>query len=177
MALTQWRRDEMVTDEQLLMVERFGPLSLLMLHETPLSPAWNLNFLANFFTGPIYRELAERFDLSRPEFVILYTLKHAKGLVARDICLATGLPKNSISRSVSELLSRGLIARDVDADDKRAKPLMLTDGGAEMLDRVEPLFLSRQAAMRNALTLAEKTEFDRLLDKMICAMPNWVEAE
>ncbi len=148
-----------------------------MLQDVPLSAAWSLNYLANFFTGPLYQRLGEQFDLGRPEFVILYTLKHGEGLVARDICLATGLPKNSISRAVSELNSRGLIVRVVSAADRRAKPLRLTKAGAALLDQVEPLFLARQEAMRSPLSKQERAEFDRLLGKMICAMPTWVEEE
>lgn len=159
------------------LIARFGPLTRIMLSETSLSAAWRLNFLANFFIGPVYKELGERFDLSRPQFVILYSLLQTRDLVARDVCLATGLPKNSISRAVSELMERGLIARVVDDADKRAKPLRLTPAGRALVGAVEPLFLDRQTAMRAVLSNEEAAEFDRLLDKMINAMPHWVEVE
>ncbi|MFC2967750.1 MarR family winged helix-turn-helix transcriptional regulator [Acidimangrovimonas pyrenivorans] len=159
------------------MVERFGALSLVMLNDTPLSPAWRLNFLANFFTGPVYRELEQRTGLSRAEFVILFSLSQRSGLVARDICLVTGLPKNSISRAVSTLLARKLIERRPDAGDKRAKLLALTAEGRALLDQAVPLFEARQSAMRAALTAEEAAQFDALLAKMIDAMPGWVGAE
>ncbi|MEO0389869.1 MAG: MarR family transcriptional regulator, partial [Pseudomonadota bacterium] len=111
------------------MADTFGPMSLVMLDDTELRHAWRLNFVANFFTGPVYRHLAERFDITRPEFVILYCLKHVPGLVAQDICRVTGQPKNSISRAVSDLLRKGYVARDTDPSDKRAKPLSLTEPG------------------------------------------------
>jgi len=111
----------------------FGPLSLTMLTDTELSPAWRISFLANFFTGPIYAQVQDRFGLSRPGFVILFSLDQQDGLVARDICLVTGLPKNSISRAVTELEAKGLIARDTDAADRRAKPLKLTPHGHALL--------------------------------------------
>jgi len=159
------------------LADLFGPLSLTMLTDTELSPAWRLNFLANFFTGPIYAELADRFDLTRPGFVILYCLSHQDGLVARDICLVTGLPKNSISRAVTELEGRGLIARDTDASDKRAKPLTLTDSGSTLLARVVPLFKERQSAMQAPLNENEAAEFDRLMSKIIFRMPDWVRLD
>lgn len=166
-------------DEEYLaeLIVRFGPLTRIMLSETSLSAAWRLNFLANFFIGPIYKEIGERFDLSRPQFVILYSLLQTRDLVARDVCLATGLPKNSISRAVAELMERGLIARVVDDVDKRAKPLRPTPAGRDLVGAVEPLFLDRQTAMRAVLSNEEAAEFDRLLNKMIDAMPHWVEVE
>lgn len=159
------------------LADLFGPLSITMLVDTELSPAWQVNFLANFFTGPIYAELAERFDLTRPGFVILYCLSQRDELVARDICLVTGLPKNSISRAVTELEGKGLIERDTDASDKRAKPLTLTDAGKTLLARVVPLFKERQIAMRDPLHEDEAAEFDRLISKIIFGMPEWVRPE
>ena len=162
-------------DAATALADRFGLLSLTRLTDTELSPAWRISFLANFFTGPIYAELQERFDLSRPGFVILFSLSQQEGLVARDICLVTGLPKNSISRAVTELEAKGLITRDTDAEDKRAKPLALTEGGRALLADVVPLFKARQAAMLAPLDGEEVAEFERLITKIVFAMPDWVK--
>ncbi|WP_428697080.1 MarR family winged helix-turn-helix transcriptional regulator [Stappia sp.] len=164
------------TAEQALRA-RFGALAVTMLNDTQLVPAWSISFIANFFTGPIYRDLGERFGLSRPEFVILFSLLQKPGLVARDVSLATGLPKNSISRAVSDLLGKSLIERETDAGDKRAKLLRLTEAGQDVISRVVPLFETRQRAMRAVLSAAECATFDALLAKMIYAMPDWVGSE
>ena len=165
------------TSSDTAFADLFGPLALTMLHETPISPVWRVAFVANFFTGPIYRDLQERFGLSRPGFVILFSLSRQPGLVARDICLVTGLPKNSISRAVSDLLSAGLIHRATDDADKRAKPLALTEAGEALLAQVVPLFEARQKAMFAALSEGEAAEFDRLIGKLLAGMPGWVEAD
>ena len=157
--------------------ERFGALSLTMLNDTDLSPIWRISFVANFFTGPLNAEVLDRFDISRPGFVILFSLSHEDGLVARDICRVTGLPKNSISRAVTELETKGLIARDTDRSDKRAKPLHLTVEGSGLLAKIVPLFTGRQAAMLAPLTTEEVAELDRLMGKITCAMPDWVEPD
>ncbi len=159
------------------MADTFGALSLVMLDETDLCHAWRINFVANFFTGPVYRHLGEKFGITRPEFVILYCLKHMPGLVAQDICRVTGQPKNSISRAVSDLLKKELIQRSTDPEDKRAKPLTLTAAGWTMLKHVTPVVKARQDAMRAALTHDELAEFDRLIRKMVFAMPDWVTPE
>jgi MarR family transcriptional regulator, temperature-dependent positive regulator of motility len=162
-------------DEASALAGLFGPLSLTMLTDTDLSAAWRLNFLANFFTGPIYAQIQERFGLSRPGFVILFSLSQQDGLVARDICLVTGLPKNSISRAVTELETKGLIERDTDAADRRAKPLKLTGQGIALLEEVVPLFKTRQQAMLAVLDDTEAVEFERLITKLVFAMPDWVQ--
>jgi len=167
--------NRMHTEE--LMATHFGPLSITMLNDTPLSYVWRVSFLANFFTGPIYRTLTERYQLSRPEFVILFSLSQRSGLVARDISLVTGLPKNSISRAVSDLLAKGLIHRNTDAADKRAKPLTLTATGKKILAATLPLFIERQEAMLAALSEQERKSLYGLLEKLVYAMPNWVNPD
>ena len=144
-----------------------------MLTAMPLAPAWRLNFLANFFTGRLYARLGAQVGLARPEFVVLYCLAQAPGLVARDVSLLTGLPKNSLSRAVRALLSRGLVARDAAGHDRRAKPLALTPAG--LLATVLPVITARQDAMRAALAPDESATFDALLTKMIAAMPGRVD--
>lgn len=156
------------------MIDRFGEASVKMLTDSPLVHAWRVSFLANFFTGPIYRELDERLDLSRPQFVILFCLSQKPGLAAKDVCLLTGLPKNSISRAVSELRARKLIERETRDNDKRSKTLVLTATGREILAEAIPSFETRQKAMRSALSEDELHQFDRLITKMIFAMPDWV---
>ncbi|MFH1795587.1 MAG: MarR family winged helix-turn-helix transcriptional regulator [Pseudomonadota bacterium] len=159
------------------MTDMFGPLSLVMVRDTRLAPSWRLSFLVNFFTGPLYREVFDRFALDRAGFVILYTLSNQGNLVARDICLATGLPKNSISRSVADLLKRDLVTSRVDKTDKRARLLNITAAGRTLVDGIVPMFESRQRAMRDVLTDAEKAAFDRCLEKMVFAMPRWVSPD
>ncbi|WP_300063960.1 MarR family winged helix-turn-helix transcriptional regulator [uncultured Roseobacter sp.] len=152
----------------------FGPLSVTMLHQTELSDAWRINFIANFFTGPLYGHLQEEFDLSRAGFVILFSLSQSESLVARDICQVTGLPKNSISRAISDLQKRGLVERRIHPVDKRAKPLALTKQGSALLTDVLPTIKARQAAMLSPLTKTEKAQFDELVVKILSAMPQWV---
>jgi len=159
------------------MADTFGALSLLLMDDSDLQHAWRINFIANFFTGPVYRQLADQHGITRPDFVILYCLKHRPGLVAQDICRVTGQPKNSIGRAVSDLLARGYIARSTDPGDKRAKPLTLTEAGGATLAQVEPIVMARQEAMRAALTSDELVQFDMLIRKMIAAMPGWVTPE
>ncbi|MEO1344883.1 MAG: MarR family transcriptional regulator [Pseudomonadota bacterium] len=159
------------------MADTFGALSLVMLDDADLRHAWRINFVANFFTGPVYRNLSDKFGITRPEFVILYCLRHMPGLVAQDICRVTGQPKNSISRAVSDLLKKGYVQRSIDPEDKRAKPLTLTEAGRTILDNLSPIVKVRQDAMRAALTDNEMAQFDRLIRKLVFAMPGWVKPD
>ena len=154
---------------------RFGPLARDMLERGPLMPAWRLSFLANAYTGPLYAAVATGFGLSRPDFVILLCLSRQDGLVARDVARLSGLPKNSLSRAVGGLVARGLVSSDIGGEDRRARPLRLTEEGRALLARVVPLFEARQAAMLAPLDAGERERFLALLGKLIHGAAGWVD--
>lgn len=127
--------------------DRFGPLAREMLEHGTLAPAWRLSFLINAFTGPLYAAVADRFGLSRPDFVILLCPSRQDGLMARDVARLSGLPKNSLSRAVGGQMARRLVALADGGEDRRAKPLRLTARGRTLLGETVPLFEARQSAM------------------------------
>ncbi len=159
------------------MVECFGPAIEVLLEESSIRHLWRLAFLVNFFIGPLYAQLSKRYDVSRPEVQILYCLSRHKGLLAQDIALVTGQPKNSISRAVSQLVEKKYLVRTPRKNDRRAKSLELTDSGHKIIQKIMPCFRSRQDAMRNALTINEQKHFDTLLNKIVHAMPNWIDID
>jgi len=117
--------------------------------------------------------------MTRAEVAILYCLYRGKELLAQDIVLATSQPKNTISRAVSILLKKELIRRRTNETDRRAKTLLLTEAGNEIIVEIMPYFRKRQYAMRESLSKEEKEIFDKLITKILLSMPNWpkVKAE
>lgn len=155
--------------------ERFGPLARTMLDDPDLAAIWRLSFLANFWTGPIYATLQDVAGLGRPGFVVLFCLSRQDGLMARDIARLSGLPKNSVSRSVADLVERGFVEAAVATSDRRSKPLSITDRGRRSIASALPGFVTRQDAMLSALSPGEQDELSRLLRKMIDGLPEWVD--
>ena len=156
---------------------RFGALAVTLARDGPVPTAWKLSFLANVFTGPLYRLTEARLGLARPDFVILLCLREAPGLMARDVVRLTGLPKNSISRAVGGLERRGLIERARDEGDRRGLRLRATPEGASLVEAALPLFEAREAAMTAALTQDERENFDALLAQLVAAVPRWVDLD
>jgi len=107
---------------------------------------------------------------------ILYSVSLRKDLLAQDISLVTGQPKNTISRAICQLLEKKYLHRKTNENDRRAKTLELTASGRSLLDQIEPNFISRQEAMRSALTEEECATFDSLLNKMVHKLPEWVDS-
>jgi DNA-binding MarR family transcriptional regulator len=146
-----------------------------ILDRTEIRLAYRISWLANFYSGPIYRRLERRPGLTRPEVIVLFCLAHAPGMSAAEICAATGRPKNSISRAVNRLLGDGRIRRHAHPDDGRAVILDLTEAGRALYDRLLPDFRAREAAMLAPLTTAERADLDRLLGKLVHREDRWAQ--
>lgn len=146
-----------------------------ILDDSPIPFAFRINYLANFFTGSVYRDVAERFGVARSEFVVLFCLRRLGALTAQDVCQITGRPKNSVSRAVNALLARGLVARRTDPQDARRATLTLTRQGTEMHDAAIPLFQQREAAMLAPLSATERRTLDALLARLVLRDDDWAE--
>ncbi|MEQ8603095.1 MAG: MarR family transcriptional regulator [Marivibrio sp.] len=155
---------------------RFGPLAAQMLRDNPVRDVWRLSFVANVFTGPLYKAFEEGEGVSRGEFLVLFCLSQATdGLTAQDVCLATGRPKNSISRAVTGLIQKSLIRRSVSAADRRRKELAMTPQGRAVLDRLLPQTSARESAMLAPLSGAERATLSALLMKIAAGAPAWAD--
>ncbi|MEM7488124.1 MAG: MarR family transcriptional regulator [Pseudomonadota bacterium] len=154
---------------------RFGLIATHLLDGAPLAGIWRLAFVANAYTGPIYAWLQAEHGLTRPGFVTLYCLSQRSGLMARDVVRASGLPKNSVSRAVTDLIDRGLIAVTDDREDRRVKRLALTRSGTALLREVLPAFQTRQDALLAPLTAAESARLRQLLSRLAGGLPGWID--
>lgn len=155
--------------------ERFGPLARHLFDDAPLAAAWRLSVLSNFYTGPLYARLQAEHRLGRPGFVVLYCLLERGRLMARDVVRASGLPKNSVSRAVTDLVAKGLVVAEAGGGDRRAKPLRLTGRGMALIGELMPAFEARQAELTAPLSPAERDALRAILSKMALGMPDWVD--
>jgi len=166
-----------MTFEEDQMNKLFGPAISNLLEESSVRHIWRLSFLVNFFLRPMYVKIENLYGVSRADVQILYSLTRRDVLLAQDIALVTGQPKNTISRAVSQLLKKGYIFRTTRDDDKRAKSLELTEKGRELITEIIPKINRRQDFMREVLTEKEQETFDTLLSKIVFSLPDWVDAD
>lgn len=146
-----------------------------ILRDRTIPFAYRIAFLANFFTGSVYRQVQARHGVVRSEFVLVFCLRLAGELTAQQVCEITGRPKNSVSRAVNAMLERGYVVRDTDPADARRGLLKLTRQGRELYDAAIELFREREAAMLAPLTARECETLDRLLAKLVLRDDRWAE--
>ena len=135
--------------------------------------AYRLNYLALRYNVPLYSWVEQRYSLSRPEFVVIYSLGLHDGTVARDIGLSSGFPQNTLSRAIHRLVSRGLIRRASDKKDRRRFVLTLEPQGRAIFEEALPRFVAFEQRMLQCLSGDERNTLSRLMAKMVLDSVAW----
>jgi MarR family transcriptional regulator, temperature-dependent positive regulator of motility len=143
------------------------PLTHTRLWENPCWFSSRFNYLSLRYNLPLYGWVEKRFGLSRVEFAVIYLLGLKNGVTASAICVASGFPKNTMSRAVNALLGRGLIGRDEDPADRRSRILALKESGRAVFEEALPRFLEMERQMLRTLTLQEREMLSVLLAKVV----------
>jgi len=82
----------------------------------------------------------ERFGINVAQWRVIAHLSQTSGTVSvREICARVELEKSKVSRAVSSLQSRGLVAKQTHPDDRRLVELELTDKGRQMVGELAEL--------------------------------------
>ncbi len=153
----------------------FVELLPVLLADNRIPFGYRIGYLSNYFSGPVYSLLEERYNIRRPKFATMFCLAHLERMSATEIGLLTGIPKNSLSRAVNELLAERRIRRDVDVHDNRRAVLALTAIGRKLYQEILPQFEARQAKMISVLNEEEVQALDRILTKLVHREDDWAE--
>lgn len=146
-----------------------------ILKNNPIPTAYRLNYVANFYVGPLIKKIEDKFRMTRPEWIVLFCLNQQTGLNAQQISNVTGRAKTSISVAVRQLQKRKLILRRTDAKDGRRQVLRATDAGQKLYRAILSSFVAREADMLACLDKAEQRAFIGLLDKIIENSATWAK--
>src|SRR5439155_13082182 len=82
-----------------------------VLKDNPIPVAYRINYIANFYVGPLVARMEKTFKLSRPEWIVLFCLTRQPRLNAQQISIVTGRPKTSVASAVKMLQRKKLITR------------------------------------------------------------------
>lgn len=140
----------------------------------PCPFAFRINYLALLYNTPLYDWVRDTFGLSRPEYVVLYSLALADGGSARDVSRTSGFPKNTLSRAINRLELMGLIdARAKAPGGGRKQALHLSAKGWSLYHQTRPAFEAQEVRMLAALSDGERQILSELMSKIVLAAQDW----
>jgi DNA-binding MarR family transcriptional regulator len=128
---------------------------------------FRLNRLAAEVSAALSSEYQERYGLDIPEWRVLATLGFRNDACsAQYIAHCTRTHKSTISRAVTALMTRQLVERVENEDDRREFQLRLTRKGKALYEELIPRLLRREQEILSCLSVQERKNFALMLGKI-----------
>jgi DNA-binding MarR family transcriptional regulator len=128
---------------------------------------FRLNRLAAEVSSALSSEYQERYGLDIPEWRVLATLGFRnEACSAQYIAHCTRTHKSTISRAVTSLMTRQLVERVENEDDRREFALRMTVKGKALYAKLVPRLLRKEGEIMSCLTAQEQNDFARMLGKI-----------
>lgn len=104
-------------------------------------------------------------DLTPVQFAALASLRDNPGIDQATLAGLIAYDRVTIGGVVDRLEAKGLLARTVNARDRRARQVLLTEAGAALLSEVVPHIDELQAEILSGLSESERATFIALATK------------
>jgi len=128
---------------------------------------FRLNRLAAEVSAALSSEYQERYGLDIPEWRVLATLGFRDDACsAQYIAHCTRTHKSTISRAVTTLMTRQLVERVENADDRREFRLRVTRKGKALYEELIPRLKRKEQAILSCLSAQERRDFAHMLGKI-----------
>lgn len=127
---------------------------------------WNVLMKAHHALREVALRSIENTGMCFSDFAVLEALLHKGPMAVNAIGAKVHLTSGSITTAVDRLESRGLVARQNDAADRRTRIVVLTDEGRK---QIEAMFAAHEADMNRAMDVipaAERMELIGLLKRL-----------
>lgn len=133
---------------------------------------YRLNVLATLVSQSLARVYGERFGISIPEWRILATLGQFPEMTAREIGQHSRMHKTTVSRAVSALEKRELVARRPNRQDMREAFLAMTPQGQAIYAEIVPLARSFAQDLTRNIRPEDLAVLDRVLAQLMGCLKN-----
>ena len=130
---------------------------------------YRLSVLSNRVSSRIAGTYEKRFGLTIPEWRVMAVLGRFPGLTAAEISERTAMDKVQVSRAVARLQASGRVEQKAVDGDRRAKHLYLSAAGRLDHSAIVPLAREMERRLVVALSPAERSKLDEILDKLLAA--------
>ena len=137
---------------------------------------YRLSYTSNLVSERIATVYAALFNLTIAQWRLIAVIAEKGATTQQALCVHTGMEKVTVSRAATELVTRKLLLRRPNRDDKRSHLLLLTSDGEALYRTVVPRALEMEAQIFDCLTGQERAQLAGLLKRVDEAMNRPVPA-
>jgi DNA-binding MarR family transcriptional regulator len=152
-------------------IDRFdaeGPRSRLEVHPGGTAGLLRVMRLAAF----LERDLAASCAVKPGQFQVLAALRRRDPLPmnATELARASILTSGAMTAVLDRLEEQGLIQRQIDGEDRRARRITITEKGRTLINRALDQRMAQHRALNAALTMEEREALSAILRKLLIAV-------
>jgi DNA-binding MarR family transcriptional regulator len=137
------------------------------------SPSHLIRRCAQYF-GDLYAHEAGTSDLTKQQYTLLSALEHNDGVSQTALVDITGIDRSTLAEMVRRMLDKGLLSRERTEEDQRANAVAISQSGRKALRTARTASERAEKALLEALPLAERPRFVRLLAQVADAGEEFV---
>ena len=115
----------------------------------------------------IFLEETQAHGITPVQYAALHAALQQPGLDQRTLAATIGFDTSTIGGVIDRLELKGLVQREVSAQDRRARQLTLTSEGRQLLAASRPVVEALQADILSPLSRAERAAFLVLAQKAL----------
>ena len=118
------------------------------------------------------RDLAANCAVKPGQFQVLAALRRRDPLpmTAGELARASILTSGAMTAVLDRLEEEGLIRREIDSEDRRARRITITEKGRSLIDRALGQRMAQHRALNAVLTLEEREALSDILRKLLIAV-------
>jgi DNA-binding MarR family transcriptional regulator len=105
-------------------------------------------------------------DLRVRSFAVLAVVAGEARPSQRELAELLRLDPSQVVALVDELQRRGLVVREGDPNDRRAKVIVATDAGRELYARAQPAAVAAERSLHSSLDAVERAQLTELLRRI-----------
>ena len=125
-----------------------------------------MNRLMGRYNADLRREMTG-LGLTTPKMRALAVLSVIDALPISELAVYAVVEQSTLSRSLEQLTSDGLVRREPDANDSRVTRIAITDAGRAAFDQLWPTMARIYSQMFNGIPDEERAAFVETLRKML----------
>ncbi|PKO66222.1 MAG: MarR family transcriptional regulator [Betaproteobacteria bacterium HGW-Betaproteobacteria-16] len=110
---------------------------------------------------------AAGFDMTSVQFAALDAIAQQPGIDQASLAATISFDRATIGGVIERLENKGLVRREISAQDRRARQLHLTREGKQLLSACRPVVEALQADILKPLSRAEEAAFIALAQKAL----------
>jgi DNA-binding MarR family transcriptional regulator len=138
---------------------------------------YRLAVAAEAFSRNLVAVYGRAYGLTREEWRLLFLLAGEARVTSLDLARRTTLDKVQVTRASQRLEARGLITRDVAADDRRLRVYACTPAGRALFAEALPRVEARAGEILDAMAPGDRRALERGLSALMAAIREAAAAE